>query len=91
MASTLDFGGFSAAEKTALFTAAKAELLRRAGVGSVQSGASSAQNFTMAKMTMDELTRLINALSAELGYPEAENRVLANFAGPSGAGYFDRD
>ncbi len=55
-------------------------MLRRAGVGSVQSGASSNQNFTMAKMSMDELTRLINALSADLGYEEAENRVVANFS-----------
>lgn len=84
MPSTLDFGGFSTAEKTALFTAAKAELLRRAGVGSVQSGASSSQNFTMAKMSMDELTILINALSVDLGYPEPENRVVPNFSNAYG-------
>lgn len=84
MAATLDFGSFSTAEKTALLTAAKAELLRRAGVGSVQTGSSASQQFGMMKMTMDELTLLINGLSADLGFQEPENRVVANFSGAYG-------
>jgi hypothetical protein len=87
MAATLDFGSFSTAEKTALLTAAKAELLRRAGVGAVQTGSSAAQSFGMMKMSMEELTLLINSLSQELGYAQAENRVMPNFARPMGTFY----
>jgi hypothetical protein len=80
MAATLDFGSFSTAEKTALLTAAKAELLRRAGVGAVQTGSSAAQSFGMEKMTEDGLIRMINALTVELGYAQPEIRVMPNFA-----------
>lgn len=80
MAATLDFGAFSTAEKQALLTAAKAELLRRAGQGAVQSGSSSNQSFGMQKYTEDGLIRLINALTQDLGYPEPETRVMPNFA-----------
>lgn len=85
--SVLDFGGFSTAEKTALFTAAKAEVLRRASGGAVQSGSSASQNFTMQKMDDDSLFSLINALSQELGYPQAENRVMPNFSYAPGGGF----
>lgn len=87
MAASLDFGSFSTAEKSALLTAAKAELLRRAGLGAVSSGSSSNQNFAMAKMSMDELTRMLNALQLDLGYSEAENRVMPNFAYSPGNGF----
>lgn len=81
MASTLDFSGFSTAEKQALFAAAKAEMLRRAGVGAVQTGSSSAQSFGMQKMTEDGLIRLINALTVELGFEQPVIQVAPNFAG----------
>lgn len=89
MAATLDFGAFSTAEKQNLLTAAKAELLRRAGAGSVQSGASSNQSFMFSKMTEDALIRTINALTIELGYPQPEVRVRPAFGhgGYAGGGW----
>ncbi len=87
MSAVLDFGAFSPAEKLALLTAAKAEVLRRAGGGAVQSGSSSSQNFTMMKMSDDALFTMINALSADLGYAQAENRVMPNFAYSPGNGF----
>lgn len=85
--SVLDFGSFSTAEKTALLTAAKAEVLRRAGGGAVQSGSSASQNFTMMKMSDDALFTMINALSQDLGYSQPENRVMPNFAFSPGNGF----
>lgn len=81
MSASLDFGAFSSAEKTALLTAAKAELLRRVGVGAVQTGASNGQSFGMTKYTEDGLTRLINALTLELGYEQPIVQVAPNFSG----------
>lgn len=82
----LDFGAFTTAEKQALLTAAKAEMLTRI-TGRVQNGSSSAQSFGMTVMTLEDLTLLINGLSTELGYPQPETRVAPNFNG--GLGYYD--
>lgn len=81
MPAVLDFGSFTQSEKTTLLAAAKAEMLRRAGLGSVNNGSSAAQNFGMMKMSEDGLITMINALSIELGYPQPETRVQPNFSG----------
>lgn len=86
MAAILDFGAFSTAEKQALLAAAKAELLRRVGVGAVQTGSSAAQSFGMMKMTEDGLARLINALTVDLGYEQPVVQVRPNFSGSCGCG-----
>jgi hypothetical protein len=80
MAASLDLGSFSNAEKTALLAAAKAELLRRNGIGSVQTGASAGQSFGMTKMTEDGLIRMINSLTVSLGYEDPIVQVRPNFA-----------
>lgn len=84
--SALDFGAFSAAEKTAMLTAAKAEVLVRM-TGRVQTGSSSAQNFGMSLMGYQDLVGLVNALTVELGYPQPETRVMPNFSGVAGPFY----
>lgn len=81
MSSSIDFGAFSAAEKQALLTAAKAELLRRIGGGSIQTGASNGQSFGMTKYTEDGLNRLITALTIDLGYEQPITQVAPNFSG----------
>lgn len=81
MASALDFSGFSTVEKTALFTAAKAEVLRRAGGGSIQTGAENGSSFGMTKYTEAGLISLINALTIELGYDAPVVQVAPNFSG----------
>lgn len=75
MADILDFAGFNTKEKTDLLAAAKAELLRRAGIGSVETGSATGQSFGMQKMSEGGLINLINSLSASLGLVD------------SGAGY----
>lgn len=80
----LDFGSFSTAEKQALLTAAKAEVLTRI-TGRVQNGSSSAQSFGMNLMSQADLTLLVNALTVELGYPQPELRVAPNFSGNASA------
>ena len=84
---TLDFGSFTAAEKTALLTAAKAEILKRI-TGRVTNGSSQAQQFGMTQMTTGDLTILVNALTVELGYSQPETRVAPNFSGVGGP-YYD--
>jgi hypothetical protein len=77
----LDFGSFTAAEKTALLTAAKAEMLRRAGGGAVQTGAENGSSFSVTKMTENGLITLINALTQELGYQQPIVTAVPNFSG----------
>lgn len=79
-----DFGSFSTAEKQALLTAAKAELLRRTGIGSVQTGSSTGQSFGMQKVPHSELVAMIDALTVELGYPQPIVQASPNFAGRAG-------
>lgn len=83
MPAALDVGSFTTAEKNALLAAAKAELLRRAGLGSVQTGASTGQSASMTKMTEDGLVRLINSLTADLGFEQPTTQVAPNFSGRS--------
>lgn len=85
MASSLDFGAFTGPEKQQLLAAAKSELLRRTGMGSVTSSTSSAQSFMMSKMSEDALIKLINGLTADLGYQQPEVRVRPIFS-RAGAG-----
>ena len=82
MAVALDFSSFSFAEKQALLTAAKAEVLRRAGVGAVQTGSSAGQSFGMMKWTEEGLKGVINSLTADLGYSQGGGGcVIPNFSG----------
>ncbi len=83
-----DFGSFSLAEKEALLTAAKAELLRRTGIGSVQTGASTGESFSMQKVPHTELVAIIDALTLDLGYAQPTTRVTPNFAGRAAGGYY---
>ena len=79
MATTLDLGSFSDSEKQALLSAAKAEVLVRLGGGRVVSGGGSGSNYSVATFSADELNRLINALTAELGLQSVETRVQPTF------------
>lgn len=83
MSAVLDFAGFSATEKSQLLTAAKAELLRRAGLGAVANGSATGQSFGMQKMTEDGLIRLINGLTSSLGIVDAGGvtQTRPNFSG----------
>lgn len=77
----LDFGSFSTAEKTALLTAAKLEVLRRASGGAVQTGAENGSSFSMTKMTEAALFTLVNSLTLELGYQQPIVTAVPNFSG----------
>lgn len=82
MAVSLDFSSFTTIERTNLLSAAKAELLRRAGIGSVQTGSSTGESFGMAKLSDDALMSLINSLSSSLGMLSTNGgaRVRPNFS-----------
>jgi hypothetical protein len=72
-----DFTYFSVEEKQALLSAIKAEMLRRAGLGSISSGASQGQSTTMTKLSEESLAAWANALSAELnGEPITQVRPI---------------
>jgi len=76
----LNPGAFSNAELTAMLTAAKAEYLGRITTGRVKTGGSASQQYGMDIMTVDDLTRLINALTSALGLDFDETlRVRPNF------------
>ena len=74
----LNLAGYTTAELTALLTAAKAAMLAKI-TGVVQQGSSSAQSYSLQLMSVDELTRLINALTDQLGYEDPTVRVEPNF------------
>ncbi|MDE2232432.1 MAG: hypothetical protein KGJ95_10300 [Candidatus Omnitrophica bacterium] len=81
----LDFGSFTATEKTNLLASAKAEYLKRM-TGRVAQGSSAAQSYGLNLMDTLDIIRLINGLTIELGLPAAETRVRPNFnQGPSPA------
>lgn len=65
--SVLNLGAFSSAEQTAILATAKAEYLGRITTGKVKGGGSSAQQYQMDVMSIDQLVDLINALTTELG------------------------
>lgn len=76
----LDLSIYSPTELQALLTTAKAEYLRRMTEGSVVQGSSAAQSYGMTKMTVDDLVRLMNGISAALGLDASLNvRVQPNF------------
>lgn len=82
MASALDFGSFSDAEKSALLTALKGEVLQRI-TGRVSTASSAGQSFGMAQMTMDEIKSAINGLTADLGLSNVETRARPDWSGAS--------
>jgi hypothetical protein len=75
-----DLGAFSTAEKQALLTAIKAEVLLRLTPGSVRTGSSAGQSFGVDKWSEQALTIWLNALTVELGYAQPEVRVRPNFS-----------
>ena len=80
-----DLGAFSTAEKQALLSAIKAEVLVRVTPGSVRTGGSAGQSFGVDKWSEQALTIWLNALTVELGYPQPETRVRPNFGQPPAA------
>ena len=78
MAATLDFGAFTAPEKLALLTAAKAEYTQRI-TGRINSASSANQSYGFVQMTTEDLINLINGLAAQLGLTDVETRVRPNF------------
>lgn len=82
MPASIDFSSFTAIERSDLLKAAKAELLRRAGIGSVETGSATGQSFGMRKMSDDALTALINSLTKAAGYAGSDGgqRVRPNFS-----------
>lgn len=76
----LNLSAYSDAELAALLTAAKAALLAKI-TGVVQQGSSSAQSYSLQLMSVDELTRLINAITDQLGLDNVTIRVAPNFNG----------
>jgi hypothetical protein len=75
----LDFGAFSPTELQAYLTAAKAEYLLRLTTGRVQQGSSVSQSYGLNVISMDQLTTLINGLSAALGLTSVPDLVQPNF------------
>lgn len=62
----LDLSIYSPTELQSMLTAAKAEYLKRM-TGRVTQGASAAQSYGMTTMSVDDLVRLMNGISAALG------------------------
>lgn len=75
----LDFGSFTPTELTNLLTAAKAEYLNRLTTGRVTQGASAAQSYGLTVMSMADLVRLLNGLTAQLGLDNVTVTVSPNF------------
>ena len=69
--STLNLSAFSAAELSALLTAAKSEILRRIS--------SAGQSYGMTLYSTAELNQLVNALTDALNLDTTEIRVRPNF------------
>lgn len=75
----LDLSIYSPTELQSLLTAAKAEYLKRM-TGRVTQGSSAAQSYGMTTMTIDDLVRLMNGISAALGLDASLNvRVQPDF------------
>lgn len=62
----LDLSIYDRTELSSMLTAGKAEYLKRM-TGRVTQGASAAQSYGMTTMTVDDLVRLLNGISAALG------------------------
>jgi hypothetical protein len=63
----LNFGAFSTADLQSMLTAAKAEYLVRMNPGRVRTGGSSAQQYGVDLMTLDQLTIFLNGITSALG------------------------
>lgn len=75
----LDLSIYSPSELQTMLTAAKAEYLKRM-TGRVTQGSSAAQSYGMTTMSVDDLVRLMNGISAALGLDASLNvRVQPNF------------
>lgn len=81
--SIVNLSAFSATELNQLLVAAKAALLAKI-TGQVQSGSSTGQSYQMELLDPDQLSRLINAITAQLGLDNQETRVRPNFTGVGG-------
>ena len=79
----LDFGSFSPTQKQELLTALQAEVVTRI-TGRVQSGSSAGQNYAMNMWCLDDINRLINGLTADLGLSNSPTRARPDW---SHAGY----
>lgn len=77
-APVLNLSAFSSAELDALLVAAKAAYLQKI-TGTVQQGSSSAQSYSLQLMTVDDLSRLINGITEQLGLDNVTTRVTPNF------------
>jgi hypothetical protein len=76
----LDYGSFSPTQLTNMLTAAQAEYLLRITTGRVRSGSSAAQSYGLDVMTIDDLIRLINGLTAELGLSNTTTAAAPDFS-----------
>ncbi len=82
-----NLSAFTAAELSALLTAAKAEILFRI-TGRVQSGSSTGQSYSMNQYSTADLNNLVNALTAQMGLDTQETRTRPDFSGSGvGAGF----
>jgi hypothetical protein len=75
----LNLGAFTPTELTALLTAAKAAYLSLITTGQVTGGGSLAQQYQMQRMSADDLIRLMNALTTELGLDSDTLTVRPDF------------
>ncbi len=81
--SIVNLSAFSSTELNQLLVAAKAALLAKI-TGQVQAGSSTGQSYQMELLDPDQLSRLINAITAQLGLDGVEVRVRPNFTGAFG-------
>ncbi len=75
----LNLGAFSETELNALLVAAKAAYLSLITTGQITGGGSLAQQYQMQRMSADDLIRLMNALTTELGLDNDTLTVRPDF------------
>lgn len=75
----LNLGAFSPTELTDLLTAAKAAYLSLITTGQVKSGGAVSQQYSMERMSADDLVRLMNAITLELGLDGDTTTVRPDF------------
>jgi hypothetical protein len=80
-----NLAGFSVPVLQAMFSAYQTEVMRRMSGGSVQSGGSSGESYSMTKLSDDALYRLGNAITDALGLDTQMNFVRPDFSYGSGA------
>ena len=79
-----NLSGFDTATLNSMFSAYKAEVLRRMSGGSVQSGSSTGESYSMTKFSDDALYRLGNALTDALGLDTQMTFVRPDFSNGTG-------